>query len=177
LGKFFQQVSDELTLVVKQIAWLNTAPVDKNKKLAEQQPEKLTRKEQMQQNGEEIVLPDTCAPFLISYLLEVGPVIPNGLGPVPITWRDLEAWKSSVGIGHELLPWQARLLVQLSGEYLSFSKKAEQPDCPAPWHDEVLIDTRREAIARSLRVGFAALMSMPPKPKTMKRKGKRGGKT
>jgi hypothetical protein len=109
--------------------------------------------------GIDLGIPDHPAAFIISYLLEIGPVVNGGLGPAAIDWRDLQAWQYCTGI--KLSPWQSRLLVSLSRDYLVFSKKAEEPSCMSPISDEVQKSNNREAVARSLRIGFKALMSAP----------------
>jgi hypothetical protein len=106
--------------------------------------------------GQDIDLPECDAPFLVTRLLEIGPVTAGATRMAPIGWRDIEAWQACTGVRQP--PWQSRLLVELSREYVSFSRAAEKPDCPAPWSDEARTESRREAIARSLKIGFKALM-------------------
>jgi hypothetical protein len=115
----------------------------------------VTRREEMEAAGEDIVLPDCAAPFIVAELLEIGPVLSGSMGMSAIGWRDIEAWQSCMGV--ELAPWRSRLLVELSREYASFSQKAEKADCPAPWV-EVMTEDRREKIARSLKIGLEALI-------------------
>jgi hypothetical protein len=110
----------------------------------------------MEADGEPIFLPDCSAPFIIAQLLEIGPVVAGTMGSAAISWRDLVAWQQCTGV--PLPPWQARMLVELSREYLSFSSDAEKPDCPAPWVDQELTESRRETIARSLRSNLRAMM-------------------
>lgn len=110
----------------------------------------------MDEDGEEYSLPDVSCPFLLSYLLEVGPVTSGPFGAGPIGWTDLRDWQFCLGI--TLPPWQCRVLLDLSREYLAFSKEAEAEDCPSPCTDEVLIESRRESVARGLMIGFKALM-------------------
>lgn len=115
----------------------------------------------MENAGQEPELPDCSAPFLISRLLEIGPTVPSGFGPAPLGWRDVEAWQSCSGL--RLPPWQARLMIELSREFCSFTKKAEEPDCLAPWSDEAVVVDRRAEVARQLRVGFKSLIAASAK--------------
>lgn len=131
-------------------------PVPDSKTLADK-AEQLTRREELEAAGAEIRLPDCAADFLLVHLLEIGPVMAAGMGAAPIGWRELEAWQ--VCTGAELPPWQARLLIELSREYNSFSHKATKPDCPQPWAEDAQTESRRGAIARNLRVGLKALMA------------------
>lgn len=74
----------------------------------------------------------------------------------PISWRDIEAWQRCTGV--RLPPWQAQILVRLSREYVSFSREAEKPDCPAPWRQEDQ-ETMRARVARELKAAMRALSS------------------
>jgi hypothetical protein len=142
---------------------LNTAPVEKSRSLSDQQQRK-TRKEELEEAGQEPDVPDVAAPFIISYLLDIGPVIAAGFGPAAIHWRDILAWQQCTSV--RLPPWQARLIIELSKEYLVFSEKAKEPDCLSPLSNEAKQGYRREAISKSLRIGFKAMMiSVGPKPK------------
>jgi hypothetical protein len=60
--------------------------------------------------------------------------------------------------GVDVLPWEARLIRRLSGEFLSQSHKAEKPDCPAPWADDAPLIANREAVSRKLAAEFKAMM-------------------
>jgi hypothetical protein len=153
LGKFYRSLGDELRTVVRSIAWLNAVPVSDNKTLKE----RLTRRESFEARGEEINLPECSLPFMVGYFMEVGPVVSTGMGPAPISWQDLLAWQSCIGVC--LPPWQLRMLVGMSQEYVSFSRKAEKPDCPAPWVEE-MDDDRRLSIARRLKMGFKSMIGM-----------------
>jgi len=44
----------------------------------------------------------------------------------------------------------------MSQEYVSFSQKAEKPDCPAPWV-EPMDEDRRESVARRLASAFSSI--------------------
>jgi hypothetical protein len=77
---------------------------------------------------------DPALELLVEYLFEAGPVSAVGMGPVTLTWVDLEAWQRATGVS--LHPWQARLLRQLSSEYLAESSIADAHDAPPPWDRE-----------------------------------------
>lgn len=111
----------------------------------------------MEEAGELVLLPECTAGFLIDHLIEIGPTVPTGFGPAAFGWREVEAWQNCIGV--DLPPWQARLLVQLSREYAGFAAMATEPDCSSPLEDEPGED-RRAQVARELRVGFRALMSV-----------------
>ena len=81
-------------------------------------------------------------------------MVQSPMGSAPVGWQDLLAWQTCLGI--QLPPWQSRLLVSMSQEYVSFSQKAEKPDCPAPWV-EPMDEDRRESVARRLASAFSSI--------------------
>lgn len=70
--------------------------------------------------------------IIIDYLFDVGPVSNGGMGPVPLSWLDLDVWQRNIGIS--LSPWILRLLRELSGTYILESKRSEAEDAPPPWN-------------------------------------------
>jgi hypothetical protein len=92
----------------------------------------MTRLATLQAQGAQ---PDLPAPVLAAYLLghlfDVGPSSAAGMGEVPITWVDLQAWQGATGI--ELAPWELQGLRTLSAHYLQASRDAQDPDAPAPF--------------------------------------------
>ncbi len=113
----------------------------------------------MMDEGIDLGIPDVRAPHLLSYLLEIGPVVSGGWGPAAIDWRDLVAWQTCTSI--RLAPWESRMLVSLSRDYLAYSKKAEEPSCLSPLSSEAQKSNNRDAIARSLKIGFKAMLANP----------------
>jgi hypothetical protein len=78
-------------------------------------------------------MPPCDAQYLLGYFFEIGPAIAAGMGNGPITHAELQAWQGNTGI--ELNAWEARLLKQLSVEYVNQQHLSSVPDCPAPWSD------------------------------------------
>lgn len=89
---------------------------------------------------------------LLEQFLEVGPVGHGAMGPVPISFSEIDAWQRTTGI--ELLPWEARLFRRLSVEYVDELARAESPNAEAPWGQAVGHD--REDVARRVRLLFGA---------------------
>jgi len=71
------------------------------------------------------------AGYLIGYLLEIGPTVAAGMSAGPIGWPHIDAWCNRIGI--DLAPWESRLLLRLSREYLTESHRAEKLGCIPPW--------------------------------------------
>lgn len=107
-------------------------------KYAHQRP-KISRQEQLKKDGVAIAMPSNPAPHIISRLIEIGITETTGMGPAPLSWREIEAWQSAVNV--RLAPWEARLMRQLSLAYITESRRAESETCPPPWRSEV---THRE---------------------------------
>lgn len=84
-------------------------------------------------------MPPNPAPHLISRLTEIGITESGGMGPAPLSWREIEAWQRLTNV--QIAPWEARLMRKLSLEYLAESRRAESENCPAPYRAEV---TQRE---------------------------------
>jgi hypothetical protein len=119
VGKFYEGLSEELSLYVKQIAWLNATPEKSDK----------SRRETL---GENIELPPCDAIYLIKYLFdEIGQTMPSGMGPVPLTNTEIAAWQSNKGI--TLNSWEAKTMRQLSLEYVSQHQISLKADCIAPF--------------------------------------------
>lgn len=85
---------------------------------------------------------------LIEHLMEVGPVASNGMGIVPVSYSELQAWRS--GCGHHLDAWEFRLLRDLSAAYCSELQDAESPTAPPPWAPELAPDDR-VAVAKRIK--------------------------
>lgn len=95
----------------------------------------------------------------------------NGMGESPIGWQEMAAWQQLAGI--RLMPWEARLLRKLSGDYIAARYKAKEPLCPAPFdpiaQDKAANQKRQDAAAATFFAGMAALAAKPKKkPKSTK---------
>lgn len=112
---------------------------------------RLSRLDILTKQGAVPQLPPNPLPHVLSRLIDIGMTEPGGMGPVPLSSREVEAWQHNTGV--ELSPWEARLLRTLSREYVAQLAKAEEPDCPAPWRAEV---TQSEIEAE--RAGLRAVL-------------------
>ena len=135
--KFQEALYEDLSLYVRQLAWLNTSPeraqIDKS---TGQMAKRLSRLEQYRKaNGEESFPPVPPilgeAHFYVEWLFEIGPVISNGFSPTVIPQTEIMAWQVNNDI--RLQPWELKLLRRLSLDYLTEMHAAEDPRHPAPW--------------------------------------------
>lgn len=137
MGKFYQECEQELTLYVRQSAWLNTVPEKKE----------LSRLEQMRNDGVDPPMPECEAIYLAEYLWQAGPTEVGGMGPAPLSHEEIAAWQANTGI--DLTSWEARMLRALSLVYLNESHEAKKPARPQPWMQVLEID--RELVARKIK--------------------------
>jgi hypothetical protein len=150
------------------LAWLQATPVadvEPSRSLSKRQkPEEptLTRAEIMAKKG---VVPDlpylSGGHYLIDYLMEAGPISAAGMGPVVLTWPELNAWVERTGV--DLQPWESRMVRRLSADYLTQSRKSEKLDCPSPAF-KPLTDEAREVLAKQLESALDSLIDTRPKP-------------
>lgn len=63
--------------------------------------------------------------------MEAGPVEAGGMGPAPLSWREISAWAERTF--QRPSAWEARTLRRLSREYLSEIHAAEDQHRAAPW--------------------------------------------
>lgn len=99
----------------------------------------------MLQQGIEIAMPECDASHVIGYLFEIGPT----LGEIPLTHAELAAWQANSGI--ELNSWEARMLRQLSVEYLSEYVKSRAPEHPSPLQSKEVITLVGKSMKDSIR--------------------------
>jgi hypothetical protein len=133
---FFAQTIEQLTLFVKQAAWLNTIP-SKAKR-----PRRETKSDAMPQIE--------AGAHLLEILFEVGPSKSSGMGAqTGIDEIDLVAWQYNQGIS--LTPWEAKAVRTLSKEYAHMLGQASDATCPPPWVDQsIMTYERRQKIADAM---------------------------
>jgi len=151
--EFFEGIHEALTVYVRALAWWHAVPKEppsRNRRVPKQEPERLSRLDMRINAGGELDLPDIdpALTYLIGWLMEAGPMSAAGIGPVPLTWLDLDAWQRCTGV--RVQPWEARLLRRLSGDYLDELNNAEAHDAPAPWIPESTVE-RRTKVATHIR--------------------------
>lgn len=104
-------------------------------------------------NGEEdneIGLPYQIA-HIWSYLLDVGPVMSTGMGPVVLSYTEIQAWMSARSI--EISSWEVALLRHCSQVWMSAQYEAKKPESIPPWSitSPEAIEDRRKRVAERLK--------------------------
>ena len=105
--------------------------------------------------------PPIRTPWVIDWLMEVGPTDPGAMGAVPISWATIGQWQHCMGL--DLPPWLVRLLRRLSVEFVAETVRAREPDCPPPWTATSVLN--RDEVSRKVTNAFRALM-MSKEPST-----------
>jgi hypothetical protein len=107
----------------------------------------LSRMAEMKAKKIPVQMPPSPAYHLVEHFIEMGMSEAAGMGMVPLSWREINAWCDRTRV--DLAPWEARLIRKLSTEYLAESRRAESENCPPPWRAEV---TQRELDVEQARL-------------------------
>lgn len=149
---FYTELGDELGLYVRQLAWLRAAPEVKRRGKGAP-PEPVSRAKAMKDKGETPLLPPNPAPYLVNWLFDIGPS--SGMDSA-ISWQDMEAWERINGVFLE--PWEAKILRDLSRQYLYEGQEARRLDRAAPYNGETAdIIERRQSVDQKIRSAFSGL--------------------
>ena len=116
------------------------------------------RKELKLEEHEQLDMPECEAMYLVGYLFEVGPTLPNGVGDAPLTHTEIEAWQRNTGI--ELQSWEARVIHASSLAYLSESQHATKPDAEAPWADAPYLKQQSNLVALRMQQAMVEMSNL-----------------
>lgn len=101
-------------------AWVNAVP--------EKQEE--SRLDVFIEQGEDVIWPEVSAMYLVHYLMEIGPCSSNGMGLIPVSWQEIQAWQEQQGLS--LNAWELKIIRMASGAYANQANISSKPDCPPP---------------------------------------------
>jgi hypothetical protein len=165
---------------VRHLAWLHASPAPRKppslagaRGLADQSaPKPVSRLQRLLDDGAVSVelppVPDGCA-YLVTHLFDIGPAMPSGMGPAPLSAQELLAWQSLSGV--PIAPWESRLLRDLSRAYLAEFQASGDEDCPSPWQPAVVAVDTREVVAARIRAGMRGFMAQQQaQPHTKRRR-------
>lgn len=133
------------------MAWLAATPKPDPRTRRGKQPEAvalISRLDAMKRDGIVPTMPPNPAPHIVDRLVEMGITETAGMGIGPISWQSIDAWCNRTGI--DLPSWEAKLIRQLSVEYVAENRRAESENCPPPWRAEV---TQREIEVEIAQLG------------------------
>jgi hypothetical protein len=141
---------------VRHTAWLNAVPETKQQTTSARAPRK-SRREELKESAIEPDLPPLeWGQYLVGYLFEFGPTVAAGMGSGPLMPSELESAQRLLGI--QFQPWEARLLLRLSREYLEESHRATEENCAPPWSDPIAAQADQLATARRLEQAMLDLV-------------------
>lgn len=63
--------------------------------------------------------------YMLDALVEAGPALPGQMGPVPLSWQEIDAYARQTQAIDE--PWEARTLIKMSAAYLEGIAVGENP--------------------------------------------------
>jgi len=113
---------------------------------------------QFEREGVEVTMPECPLLFMVGYLFEIGPTIPNGMGDAPVSHLEISAWQQNTGF--VLDSWQATTLHKLSLAYLSESQRATKPDAEAPWADAPYLKQQSNLVALQMQRAMQELANL-----------------
>lgn len=95
------------------------------------------------------------AAYVVGYWHDLGIVECGGMGPVPLSAREIMAWQH--GTGNELQFWEFNALRQMSRAYLSQAHDSEKIECPPPFGaPEQTVD--RELVGKQISSMFKSMI-------------------
>ena len=71
--------------------------------------------------------------YLVEWLLEVGPVMQGGMGPVALSHLEIQAWAANIGLTFE--GNEAQWLQKMSAVYAGELSESNGTDTPQPFRE------------------------------------------
>lgn len=144
-----QGVFGELSLSVRQQAWLHAIPRAPDKR---RKPKEGSRLWKLQEQGREPKLPEVACSYLLDCFFEVGPAQSGGMGQAPLSFQEIDAWSRLTG--RSVSPFEALTLRRMSMAWVAESARAEDPDASPPWAGEQVTVEERVRVADSLQAAL-----------------------
>ncbi len=134
-----------------------SAPRGSDKISSKKKP--LTRYEKITESGQEPAFPDIGeAGYLVDIWHDMGRVTSGGMGPVPLSWSEMQSWQDLTGV--VLQPWELQMIRLMSTAYAGQSADAQEADCPAPYNVVESVD--RESVEKRLARMFGVYAKKKP---------------
>jgi hypothetical protein len=81
-----------------------------------------------------VQFPFVTADYLLRIILSIWPSMQGGMGAIPITWQEIQAYVDLTGIS--LNAWEAKTIKDCSLVFVSQSQLSAKTDCPSPIMEE-----------------------------------------
>jgi len=143
-------------LYVSHLGWLHAIPEGGKKS-------RLATFKAVDEEHPSLKLPDIeehSAGYIIGLLYEAGLMSTSGMGPVPLSWVEIEHWLRCTD--RELSLWEKLMVKQLSDEYVNELSLATDRLRPAPYSHVVVDEIDRDAVASKIMAIFGGLKKAPP---------------
>lgn len=77
-----------------------------------------------------------------------GGAMQTGMGLIPLTWQEIDAWARATSYNETLSPWELETIKRMSDAYASEYNRASDPKRPQPYKPVVYeIEIDRAAVA------------------------------
>lgn len=140
------------------MAWLHSTPKPpvRPKKVSSAPERELTRGEKIEANGGTPLFPEVDAAYLIQHWFSVGLTGHGAMGPTALSALELMAWQQGTGV--DLVPWEFRVLREMSRAYVAQYHDSEEPACPPPYGEQAK-EYDRDAVAKKISDIFKARLA------------------
>ncbi len=101
------------------------------------------------------------AEFLIGYWKDIGLALPGGMGLVPLTATEVQAWQRGTGI--ELQAWEFSALLAMSRGYLVARQEGANPASTPPYGDPIN-EFDRATVGQKVCNAFKAFIQAQQRP-------------
>jgi hypothetical protein len=136
-------------LYVRHLGWLHATPEGSDKS-------RLAGFREKDENHPALRLPDIesefAAGYLVAMLQEAGLMSSSGMGPVPLSWQEIESWMRCTET--QITVWERLTIKGMSEDYVGEYLAARKKDRPAPYTyvdpDEELEEQRKEVATKLL---------------------------
>ena len=142
---FNDELSSDLSLYAKQLAWLSSAP-----KLSDKDEDPKPRINNLKEGSTAGELPGAL-PFLVMCFGKIGKCMKDRS---PITWGEIESFSKQSG--YKLNGWESEQLIEMSRDFCSMLYKADDLKCPPPYRadfdesDEDAVKAMNENVNKQL---------------------------
>lgn len=110
---------------MRKLAWLHATPEGSKKS-------RMTTFREADAEHISLTLPDIQgAEYIVGMLQEAGLMSTSGMGPVPLSWQEIEAWIRCAEVEPEL--WERLMVKELSEVYVGELNQASGKDRPSPY--------------------------------------------
>lgn len=112
--------------------------------------------QEVPQETQEIPYPELPkgAEYLVSLLHSAGTATQTGMGLIPLSWQEIQAWVVCSGLEDSVTPWELGVVRRLSEAYSSEYAQAQAPRRPMPYQP-VVEEIDREAVQAKIISIFA----------------------